>query len=137
MAVAGVQRLKEVGLNAELVSMDWGALVKQRTLPDQFEIFNTGFSFSPEPTQHSFIYDNWPGWWANEEKEKQLAALLTETDFQKRKALWDKFQQLVYDDVPIVKVGEFFGLTIKRKELKGDSIPISSWPSFWNQWLEK
>jgi len=71
------------------------------------------------------------------EKDKQLAALMAETDQQKRKALWDKFQQLVYDEVPIVKTGEFFGLSIKRKALKGENIPISSWPSFWNQWLEK
>lgn len=137
VAVTGVRRLKEAGLNAEVVAMDWGSVVKQRTQPDQFDIFNTGHSFSPEPTQVSFLTSDWPGWWENEEKEKQLGALLAEPDTARRKVLWDRFQQLVWDDVPAIKVGEFFGLSLKRKQLKGDSIPISSWPSFWNQWLEK
>ena len=136
-AVTGVQQLKNIGINAEVASMDWGAVVKARTQPEQYEIFNTGFSFSPEPTQLSFVTAEWPGWWVNEEKEKQLAALNAETDQQKRKALWDKMQTLVYQEAPIIKVGEFFGLSIKRKELKGESIPISSWPAFWNQWVDK
>ena len=137
VAVTGVQQLKKIGLNAEVSSMDWGALVKQRTQPDAYEIFNTGFSFSPEPTTLSFIPENWPGWWVSDQKTKLLAEIFKETDFKKRKALWDQFQQLVYEEVPVVKAGDFFGLSIKSKKLKGENIPISSFPVFWNQWLEE
>lgn len=137
VAVTGVQQLKAIGLDAEVVSMDWGALVQQRTKPEVYEIFNTGFTFEPEPTVLSFIGEGWPGWWVSDRKRELLGKLADESDFTKRKALWDQFQQLVYDEAPVVKLGDFFGLTIKRRELKGEKIPISSYPAFWNQWIEK
>jgi len=136
VAVTGVQQLQAIGLNVELVSMDWGSVVNQRTQPEAYEIFNTGFSFTPEPTTLSFIPDDWPGWWVSEDKTRVLSAVMEETDPDKRKQLWDDFQALFYEEVPVIKVGDFFGLSIKRKELKGENIGISSFPAFWNQWLE-
>lgn len=137
VALTGTQQLQEIGLNVEAVSMDWGTLVERRTQPAEYEIFNTGFSFTPEPTTLSFIPDDWPGWWESEDKEAALAPLMEETDPDARKALWDEFQALVYEEVPIVKTGDFFGLSIKRKSLQGENLPVSSFPIFWNQWLEE
>lgn len=136
VALTGIQQLQAIGLNVELVSMDWGALVNQRTQPESYEIFNTGFSFTPEPTTLSFIPDDWPGWWASDAKTEALSAVMEEIDPTERKALWDAFQELFYEEVPVIKTGDFFGLSIKRKELKGENIGISSFPAFWNQWLE-
>ncbi len=137
VALTGTQQLQEIGLNVEAVSMDWGTLVERRTEPAEYEIFNTGFSFTPEPTTLSFIPDDWPGWWVSEEKDTALAPLMEETDPEARKVLWEEFQALVYEQVPIVKTGEFFGLSIKRKALQGENLPVSSFPIFWNQWLEE
>ncbi len=137
VALTGTQQLQDIGLNVEAVSMDWGTLVERRTEPAEFEIFNTGFSFTPEPTTLSFIPDDWPGWWESEDKEAALAPLMEETEPEARKALWDEFQALVYEEVPIVKTGDFFGLSIKRKALQGENLPVSSFPIFWNQWLEE
>ena len=137
VALTGTQQLQEIGLNVEAVTMDWGSLVERRTEPAEYEIFNTGFTFLPEPTTLSFIPDDWPGWWVSEAKDAALAPLMEETDPDARKALWDEFQVLVYEEVPIVKTGDFFGLSIKRKALQGESLPVSSYPIFWNQWLEE
>jgi peptide/nickel transport system substrate-binding protein len=137
VALTGTQNLQEIGLNVEAVPMDWGSLVERRTQPEEYEIFNTGFSFTPEPTTLSFIPAEWPGWWESEDKEAALAPLMEETDPEARRALWDEFQALVYEEVPIVKTGDFFGLSIKRKSLQGESLPVSSFPIFWNQWLEE
>lgn len=137
VALAGSQQLQAIGLNVEAVSMDWGTLVERRTQPSEYEIFNTGFSFTPEPTTLSFIPDEWPGWWVSEEKDAALEPLMEETDPEARKELWADFQELVYDEVPIVKTGDFFGLSIKRKALQGENLPVSSFPIFWNQWLEE
>ncbi|CAN5117857.1 ABC transporter substrate-binding protein [soil metagenome] len=137
VALTGTQQLQAIGLNVESVSMDWGSLVERRTQPEEYEIFNTGFSFTPEPTTLSFIPAEWPGWWESEDKEAALAPLMEETDPEARRALWDEFQALVYEEVPIVKTGDFFGLSIKRKALQGENLPVSSFPIFWNQWLEE
>jgi peptide/nickel transport system substrate-binding protein len=137
VAVTGAQQLKQVGLNVEVVSTDWGALVQQRTKPEEYEIFNTGSSFDTEPTAMSFLADSWPGWWVSDKKQQLMSSMLEVTDFQQRKQLWDQLQQLVYEEVPIIKLGDFFGLTIKRRKLNGESNPVSQYPIFWNRWRDK
>jgi hypothetical protein len=63
--------------------------------------------------------------------------MLEVSDFQQRKQIQDQLQQLVYEEVPIVKLGDFFGLTIKRRKLNGENNPVSQYPIFWNRWLDK
>jgi peptide/nickel transport system substrate-binding protein len=59
------------------------------------------------------------GWWCHEDKEQWMAAMARETDVRKRKAMWDKVQQIFYEDVGRVKLGDFFGLDAVRKEVHG------------------
>jgi peptide/nickel transport system substrate-binding protein len=137
VAVTGAQQLKQIGLNVDVVATDWGALLQQRTKPEEYDIFNTGFSFDTEPTAISFLSDSYPGWWVSDKKQELLSAMLETADFQQRKQIWDQFQQLVYEEVPVVKLGDFFGLTVKWRKLSGESNPVSQFPSFWNRWLDK
>ena len=55
---------------------------------------------------------------------------------RKRKAIIDRIQVLFYEDVGRIKFGDGFGLSVVRKELRGDfrSLPVFY---FWNAWLEK
>ena len=55
---------------------------------------------------------------------------------RKRKAIIDRIQVLFYEDVGGIKFGDWFGLAVTRKELRGDfrSVPFVY---FWNAWLEK
>ena len=64
--------------------------------------------------------------------------LARETDARKRKDLIDRIQTLFYEDVGQIKFGDMFGITVLRKELRGDfrSMPFGT-PFFWNAWLEK
>jgi peptide/nickel transport system substrate-binding protein len=137
VAVTGTQYLKQIGLNVEVVATDWGALLQQRAKPEEYEIFNTGTTFDTEPTALSFLADSWPGWWVSDKKTQLISSMLEVADFQQRKQLLDQLQQLVYEEVPVVKLGDFFGLTIKRRKLNGENNPVSQYPSFWNRWLDK
>lgn len=137
VALTGVQHLQDVGINAELVSMDWGSLVERRTQPSEYEIFNTGISFNPEPTTLSFIPDNWPGWWESAAKDEVMGRIMTETEFEARFAIWEEFQQLYFEEAPVIRTGDFFGLSLKRASIQGESLPVSSFPIFWNVWSEE
>jgi peptide/nickel transport system substrate-binding protein len=134
VALTGAPMLQEIGLNVEVLGVDWGTVVDRRTDPDEYEIFNTGFGFGPEPTTVAFIPADWPGWWESEEKEAALQAVMEETDQDAREELWDDFQQVFYDEVPVIKVGDFFALTIYRSELQNGL--VAQEPRFWNVWLE-
>ena len=50
-----------------------------------------------------------------EEKESALQGMVRETDAKKRKALWDRVQQIFYEDVGRIKFGDFFVLALTRK----------------------
>jgi peptide/nickel transport system substrate-binding protein len=134
VALTAVPMLQEIGLNVEVLGVDWGTVVDRRTDEDEWEIFNTGFGFGPEPTTVAFIPSDWPGWWESDEKEAALQAVMEETDQDAREELWDEFQQVFYDEVPVIKVGDFFALTIYRTELHGGL--VAQEPRFWNAWLE-
>jgi len=78
------------------------------------------------------------GWWCLEEKERLLVELARETDARKRRSIVDRIQTLFYEDVGQIKFGDRFGLTVVRRELRGDfrSAPFGI-PFLWNAWLEK
>ncbi len=133
VALTAVPMLQEIGLNAEVLGVDWGTVVDRRTDEDEYEIFNTGFGFGPEPTTVAFIPSDWPGWWESDAKEEALQAVMEETNVERRQELWDEFHGVFYDEVPVIKVGDFFGLTIRRVELHGGL--VAQEPRFWNAWL--
>ena len=135
VALTGAPMLEEIGLNVEVLGVDWGTVVDRRTDPDEYEIFNTGFGFGPEPTTVAFIPADWPGWWDSEAKDDALQAVMEETEQEAREDLWDDFQQVFYDEVPVIKVGDFFALTIFRSELHGGL--VAQEPRFWNVWLDQ
>jgi ABC-type transport system substrate-binding protein len=76
------------------------------------------------------------GWWCNEEKERLLAELRSESDPRKRKAIIERVQAIFYDDVGSVKIADYFTLDVARRELRG---PFRTAPRmyFWNSWLAR
>ena len=71
-----------------------------------------------------------PGWWETPAKEAALAAFNAESDPTKRGKLWEKVQEVVYDEVPYIRVGDFAALAGASARLKGlVSMPS---PAFWN-----
>ena len=48
-----------------------------------------------------------PGWWKNEEIQALLENMRLETDHNKRYEMWERIQELFYEEVPYVKVGDY------------------------------
>jgi peptide/nickel transport system substrate-binding protein len=134
-ALVAKQQLEEVGFKVELQVVDWATLVQRRNKPELFDVFSTGFTFGVDPALATSVQCNWPGWWCLEEKDRALEALVRESDPKKRRVLWERVQQLFYEDVGRIKFGDYFTLDAVRKELRG----FQSTPElyFWNAWLAK
>jgi len=134
-ALVAKQQLEAVGFKIDLQVVDWATLVQRRNKPEAFDVFSTGITFNPEPAFATSTACNWPGWWCHEDKEQWMAAMARETDPKKRKAMWDKVQQIFYEDVGRVKFGDYFSLEAIRKDVHGwqaqGELPL------WNVWLGK
>ncbi|GHS85373.1 peptide ABC transporter substrate-binding protein [Synergistales bacterium] len=126
-----IKQLQDAGFNVEHAIFDWATLVSKRGDPKQWDIFFTHHGFVPEPMLFSFMGNTYAGWWATDAK-KALAKKFSETmDFAGRKAVWDDIQALVYEEVPVAKVGEFFSYDIYSPKVQGLSESSLIWPKFW------
>ena len=63
------------------------------------------------------------------------AAFNAEPDPAKRGALWGKVQQVIHDEVPYIRAGNFGALS--GTSAKMNDYAAMPWPSFWNVGLAK
>ena len=57
------------------------------------------------------------------------------TVFDKRYALWKEVHKAFYDQVPVIRHPDIFGLNVMSKHVKGTAGMMR--PFFWNVWLDK
>lgn len=134
MGLVAAEYLKLAGFKVDLQVSDWATLTQRRNEPGLWEIYITHSPFLPEPSLTGSYADNAPGWWDTPRKREVLEAFNTETDPDRRIALFAEVQQAVFDEVPFYKVGNFNGLSAKAPRLQG--FQPTAWPHFWNAWVE-
>ena len=131
IALVLAEELKAAGFKVQLDVVDWATLVSRRGDPALWDVYITHSPFLPEPMlSPPQLGDGAPGWWDTPAKKAALGAFNSEPDPAKRAALWAKVQEVVYDEVPYVRVGNFASLAGMSAKLKGYT-PMP-WPAFWN-----
>ena len=128
-ATVFTRQLADAGINIQMMVVDWATLLKMRGQPDQWDIFVTHHSFSPDPVLFTFMNATYPGWWDTAEIKALRAELVNSSDPAARKATWDKIQALIYEQVPVMKVGDAYTYDIASPKLKGLN---PNGPAFWN-----
>ncbi|HEU4370154.1 MAG TPA: ABC transporter substrate-binding protein [Methylomirabilota bacterium] len=134
-AVVAKSQLEEVGFKIDLQVSDWATVVQRRNKAELWDAFSTAFVFVPEPSTSAQVLCDWPGWWCGPEKDQLLQAMGRELDFKKRYALWEKVQQIFYADAPRLKIGDYFRLDARRKDVAG--YEPGPYMHFWNVWLDR
>ena len=135
-ALVTKQQLEELGVNVDLQVVDWATLVQRRNNPQMYDIFTTGMSFVPDPTQHPYLRCDWPGWTCDEEIQKRMDVIRKEPDATKRKAQWDEVQKRFYEYVPAIRYGDIFGFRAMQTSVKGFNESMTFY-RFYNVWLDK
>lgn len=136
MALVMAEQLKAAGFKVSLDVVDWATLIQRRGDPALWDVYITHSAFFPEPMlSPPQLGDGAPGWWKTPAKDAALAAFNAEPDPAKRGALWGKVQQVIYDEVPYIRVGNFAALSGTSVKMKGYA-PMP-WPAFWNVELTK
>jgi peptide/nickel transport system substrate-binding protein len=133
MAVVAQAYLQQAGFKVQLDVVDWATLTQRRANPDLWDIYITHSPFLPEPALNSPYDSDSPLGWDDAAKDKALAEFTAETDIKKREALFATLQQMVFDQVPFYKIGDFNALLGQSRKL--NDVPQTPWPFFWNAWL--
>ncbi len=132
-ALAAKQQLEDVGFTIDLQVLEWATVVQRRGDPKHYEIFTTGIGFDADPSFKVILSCDWPGWTCDPKLEAMMARLAAETEFAKRSAIWREIQGWFWQEVPVIKFGDFFTLRIKQKAVGGYANRYR--PFFWNVWL--
>lgn len=136
-ALVAKGQLEAAGFKVDLQVVDWATLVQRRNNPDLYDVFTTYAAFVPaDPTAgNAFVSEKWPGWWADAKKDAALQQLVRNVAPEARRDAWSQIQALFYQDVPAVKIGDFYLLNVSQKWVRG----FQNTPDlfFWNVWLAK
>jgi peptide/nickel transport system substrate-binding protein len=128
------QQMEGIGMKVELIVSDWATLVQNRSDPAAQEIFLTGFSQYAHPATQPFNDAAWPGFWESERKDEILSAMVEASDDATASSAIDAYTELIYDEMPLAKIGDNFVLRAHREEMKGYG-DMPDW-FFWNVGLE-
>jgi len=127
--------LEAAGFKVKLDVQEWASLTQNRANPERWDIYISHSPFLPEPSLIGIMTDTAPGWWSSDKKQAALDAFNRETDPKKRIQKWADVQKVIYEEVPIYKVGNFNALYAQSPALHG--VEPAPWPYFWNAWLKK
>ena len=135
-ALVAKQQLEDVGFVVDLQVVDWATQSHLVQKPELWDAASSGYPLYPDPAIHIAFRCAFSGWWCNEEKERVLAELQRESDPKRLQALVDRLQAIFYEDVGRVKLGDYFGLHVARRDLRGD-FRTAPRLYFWNSWLAR
>ncbi len=130
MAEVAKVALEAAGFKVQMDVVDWATLGQRRNDPALWDVYITHSPFLPEPALTSLYSKTSRLGWSNPEKDAILDAFTTETDPEKRKALFADLQSQVFEDVGFIKIGAFNALQGTRHGLEG--LGATPWPYFWN-----
>jgi peptide/nickel transport system substrate-binding protein len=135
MAQVAAEYLKLAGFTVDLQVVDWATLTQRRADPKLWDIYITHSPFLPEPALMGSLSTSSPGWWDTPARKTVVDAFTSESNPEKRVALWADVQKTIYDELPLIKIGDFNAVAAMSTKLEG--VEPAPWPYFWNASLKK
>ena len=129
--------LEKLGFKVDFQVYAWATVTTKRWKKDQYNIFPTGFSFigNAEPLGTAWANPKWAGWYESSPMAERIQKYVLAKNLSERTKLVEKIQSLFYEEVPVLRLGEYGAVKAYRKEVKG--ILKTKEPVMWNIWIEK
>lgn len=140
LALVAADLFKQVGINVDLQTTDWGTVVQRRVSrqPPDHGGWNVLFTYfngtnNLDPASQLGIRGNgdkaWFGWPKAPQLESLRDAWFQAPDLAAQKAVCEQIQRQFWQDVPYIPLGVFYQPTAYDKTLKGVR---SGFPQFYN-----
>ena len=133
------EQLKDMGVNAVLEVSDWPTSRDRRNDPTFWNLSFTGFGTGPSIGPRAAVKDllpptNLAGAPDDPELNDAASRMQLEEDFEGRKQAFADLQQIPYEDVYAVPMGEIQKVQATRANV-GGFVPFRI-PRLWNVWVE-
>ncbi len=129
---------KEAGINVKLEFMDWPSQIEKAKSLKDWHVNQTGWSPRFDPIQlNSTLNSKSIGSYnySNPEMDKLLVGINSGLPTEERQKIWQKIQKLVWDDVAVIRIGDYFELEATRANVVNYK-PFYVTPRFWNVYKE-
>jgi peptide/nickel transport system substrate-binding protein len=139
-AVVAQQQLETAGFTVELEVSDEATLEENLEDDERWDITTNAIVFRPDPVLiDRFVSCNVDGKWCSEEKVAVIEQLQTESDFEARYAALEELQRLFYEQAPMVKLVNNYGVAALTSNVQGllGRMHFELEPEFTNCWLEE
>jgi peptide/nickel transport system substrate-binding protein len=139
-AVVAQQQLEQAGFTVELEVTDEATLEENLEDDERWDITTNAIVFRPDPVLiDRFVSCSQDGKWCSEEKQAVIEQLQTESDFEARFAALEELQRLFYEQAPMVKLVNNYGVAALSSNVHGllGQMHFELEPEFTNCWLEE
>ena len=118
------QMWKDAGVNVKLEYYDWPSGIKKQSEKNAWHLFQTGWSARMDPTMQLQTFDGsgtsiGSHWYKSPQMDKLMEVLNKGAPLPQRQAAWKKVQELYWQDVPFLRVGDYHELEAIRSNVKG------------------
>jgi peptide/nickel transport system substrate-binding protein len=125
---------RAAGINVETQLMDWPSQIKKAQSDSDWAVNQTGWSprFDPFQVSTSYGCGNVSAFgYCDDEMEKLDATINSGASPDERRAAWEKIQKKIWDDVVVIRIGDYFEPEATRTTLSG-YVPFYTTPRFWD-----
>jgi peptide/nickel transport system substrate-binding protein len=139
-AVVAQQQMEAAGFTVELEVTDEATLDENLEDDERWDLTTNAIVFRPDPVLIApFASCSWDGGWCSDEKVATVERLQTEADFETRYAALEDLQRLWYEQAPMVKLVNNYGVAALTSNVQGllGRMHFELEPEFTNCWLEE
>ena len=144
IGVAMAADLAKIGINARVVSFEWGTYLKrQREQPEDMDLFQLGWTGdNGDPDNFlAVLFDGLASssvrtQWHNEQYHKLILQGKQTVDQNKRAEIYQTALKLIYDEVPVISIAHSTVITPVRNEVMDFKQHPTNSQRFKNVWLK-
>jgi peptide/nickel transport system substrate-binding protein len=139
-AIVAQQQLEQAGFTTELEVSDEATLEENLEDDERWDLTTNAIVFRPDPVLvDRFVSCTVDGKWCTEGKTDAITRLQTESDFEARYAALEDLQRLWYEEAPMIKLVNNYGVAALTSNVQGliGRTHFEIEPEFANCWLEE
>ena len=125
-------QLTEIGMKVNLEVYDWPTLLAKRSDRASWDAYVSSLPMVAQPTQSLFLdsRNGHPTSYNSDEMDALLNKIRYAPTHEEALAVWDEAQELYWNDIPLIKLGDYFQFNASRKGLDVEN--MFSIDIFWN-----
>ena len=131
-----IQQMKDAGFNVKGMPVESAAFGTTRADPEKWDLFITSGTPKVDPSEIVFLNPQFPGWWDTPKKLDLMAQFIVVGDQEKRKAIWDEIQGLVFEEVPFIQLGTVSVTEVTTPRVQGYE-PQFGMRGYYNIWVSQ